>query len=190
MHKEIITLAGKLGSGKSSTAKRIAAALEYTHYSSGDFARAVARDHGMTITEWNTYAEAHPEMDHEVDAKNKEMARENKVVIDSRLAFHFIPESFKVFLDIDASVAAERIFKDLGQAHRSEEHQAESIDELTQDLIRRAESEVKRYQDLYNVHPHDHRHFDLIINTGLPENTLDHVVQLIITAYTEWLTKK
>ena len=183
MKKTIITIAGKVGSGKSSTAKKLAERLSYDHYSSGDFARAVAKKHDMTITQWNTHAEQYPELDHEVDNENKKMADKEHVVIDSRLAFHFIPESFKVFLDIDPSIAAERIYGDLDAAHRTEEHRAKSIEDMAHDLRVRSQSETKRYQELYNINHQDHEHFDLVIDTGLAENNLDAVVEQIYEAY-------
>lgn len=186
MKKTIITIAGKVGSGKSTTAKKLAQELGYEHYSSGDFARAVAKKHGMTITEWNKHAEEHPELDHEIDNENKKMAEKDDVVIDSRLAFHFIPESFKVFLTLDTRIAAERIYSDLDATHRQEEHRAQSIEEMAHDLDIRSASEVKRYQDLYNLNHQDLSHFDLVIDTGLSENTIEAVVQKIHTAYHAW----
>lgn len=189
MKKNIITIAGKLGSGKSSTAKKLAQVLGYEHYSSGDFARAVAKEHGMTITEWNTYAENKPELDHQIDDKNKEMAEKNNVVIDSRLAFHFIPDSFKVFLDIDSSIAAERVYGDLDADHRAEEDRADTLEEMARNIDERAQSEVKRYQDLYGLNHHDHNHFDLVINTGLPENDLEAVVNMIHKEFLKHVTR-
>jgi cytidylate kinase len=187
MKKTIITIAGKLGSGKSSTGKRLAQELGYEHRSTGDFARQIAKEHGFTITEWNKHAEQHPELDEQVDTKSKDMKNDNNVILDSRLAFHFIPDSFKVFLDIDSRVAAQRIYNDLDQGHRAEEHQAESIEDMVRDMDTRVQSEIKRYQELYGVNHHDHENFDLVINTGLPENNLENVVAQIKSAYEAWL---
>lgn len=88
MNKKIITIAGKLGSGKSSTAKRIAKELGYTHFSSGDFLRKVAESRGMTIKELMLAAEQDPQIDHDIDQVLKEKRKEENLVIDSRLAFH------------------------------------------------------------------------------------------------------
>ncbi|MEZ4103369.1 MAG: nucleoside monophosphate kinase [Candidatus Paceibacterota bacterium] len=44
MKKQIITIAGKPGSGKSTTAKRLSGELNYAHFSSGDFFRQVGLD--------------------------------------------------------------------------------------------------------------------------------------------------
>jgi cytidylate kinase len=187
--KTIITIAGKLGSGKSTTGKRLAQELGYEHRSTGDFARQIAKEHGFTITEWNQHAEKHPELDEQVDIKSKDMKDDSNVILDSRLAFHFIPDSFKVFLDIDAHVAAERIYNDLHKGDRAEEHQAESIDDMAQDMEARLQSEIKRYRELYGVNHHDHKNFDLVINTGLPENNLESVIDQIKTAYENWLSQ-
>lgn len=188
MKKKIITIAGDLGSGKSSTAKAVAKALEYTHYSTGDFARQIAADHGFTITEWNKYAEQNPDLDHQVDKKSQELRESDEVVLDSRIAFHFIPESFKVFLDIDPHVAAERVYSSLhADDARNVEFKAETVESMAQDMEMRLESEKKRYQTLYGVNHHDSKHFDLIIDTGKSENTLEKVIETVLERYRAWL---
>ncbi len=55
--KEIITICGSLGSGKSSTAKLVAQKLKYQHFSSGDFMRKIALERGITLNELNVQAE-------------------------------------------------------------------------------------------------------------------------------------
>lgn len=189
--KQIITIAGKLGSGKSSTAKAVAKRLGYTHYSTGDFAREVAKEHGLTITEWNQKAEENPELDHEVDKKTQSMRESNEIVIDSRIAFHWIPESFKVFLDIDDELAAQRIFKALKEKNpaRATELQAKSWEELVEDMRQRVESERKRYQELYGIDHMKPDNFDLILDTGDEKNDIHAVVTQLVTAYESWLQK-
>ena len=49
--KEIITIAGANGSGKSSTAKKLALQLKFKHFSSGDFMRQIARENNTTLEE-------------------------------------------------------------------------------------------------------------------------------------------
>ncbi|MEZ4200247.1 MAG: AAA family ATPase [Candidatus Paceibacterota bacterium] len=52
----IITLSGKPGSGKSSTADKVAELLGYTRYSSGNLVRKVAKKHGLSLAEFNKKA--------------------------------------------------------------------------------------------------------------------------------------
>src|ERR1035437_7748083 len=99
--KHIITIAGKLGSGKSSTAKMVSEILNYKHYSTGDFMRSIADQKGVPLGELNKIAETDPSIDKMLDDRNKEIGTMEDIVLDSRLGFYFIPESFKVFLELD-----------------------------------------------------------------------------------------
>ena len=106
MKKSIITLTGFPGSGKSSTADAVAEELHYTRFSSGDFMRAMAIKRGVTLDELQQIAKSDPTIDQEIDQAVRDKGDEENLVIDSRTAFHWIPESFKVFLKIDPHIAA------------------------------------------------------------------------------------
>src|SRR5512147_1904144 len=107
MKKHIVTLAGSPGSGKSSTAKAVAAALGFRHFSSGDIFRQLAAARGESIEAMNISAEAQRDIDLQVDHLLQEKYRtEEKLVIDSRMAWHWMPSSFKVFLLLDRGTAA------------------------------------------------------------------------------------
>ena len=188
--KKIITIAGKLGSGKSTTAKKIASMLGFTHFSSGDFLRTVATERGMTIKELIIAAESDPQIDYDIDELLKSKAHEENLVIDSRLAFHWIPGSFKVYLDIDPDIAAERMFFDLesNESRQQSEH-TKNIDEMKKNMVDRQESDIKRYQKLYGINHTDHHQFDLVINTGDPENNVETVVKKIVNGYLEHIKK-
>ncbi len=189
MKKSIITINGKNGSGKSSAGKRIAASLGYTHKSSGDFQRAGALRHGMGIAEYMVYAETHPEADQETDQMVRDCGNDEKLVLDSRLGFFWIPDSFKVYLDLDPDIAVDRILESMKNdplRSRSEDR-IDTPEELKAKIISRLERDTQRYKNLYNVDMSDMSHYDLVIDTGLPENNLDAVVSKIIIAYKEWL---
>ena len=184
MRKKIITIAGKLGSGKSSTAKKLAHVLNMEHFSSGDFLREVANKRNMSIKELMFTAESDPSIDYEIDDILRSKKDETNLVIDSRLAFHWIPESFKVYLEIDPEIAAKRMFYDLetNESRQKSEH-TKNIEEMKSEMIERHESDKRRYKKLYDIDHTDHSNFDLVIDTGLPENDLDTVVKKIISAY-------
>ena len=189
MKKRIITIAGKPGSGKSSAAKNVAEQLSYTHYSSGDFFRSVANERGVSVTELNKIAETDPQIDIDVDEKNRSLNNETELVVDSRTAFHWVPDSFKVYLDIDPDVAICRIMQDLAvNADRQKSEEAyKDLEEAKERMVTRYDSENKRYQDLYQLDPSQHANYDLVIDTGIPENNLEEVVQEIIDGYNAWL---
>ncbi len=85
--KHIITLSGKPGSGKSSTADKVAELLSYTRYSSGDMVRALIRRQGITLAEFNRRAASDHVMDQEIDEELRRLRDEQDIVIDSRLGF-------------------------------------------------------------------------------------------------------
>lgn len=187
--KRIITLAGNLGSGKSSTAKGLADILNYEHYSTGDFMRAIADEKGISLIELSSLAESDRSIDEELDNKNKEVGKKENVVIDSRLGFYFIPHSFKVFLKLDPEISAERILKDK-QTNSNRQNEANQDFDTKEGIMRnikiRQESERKRYQEMYGISDYtDSSNFDLIIDTSLLP--LEGVVDKIIEEYNYWL---
>lgn len=184
MKKKIITIAGAIGSGKSSTAKRVAEVLAYEHFSSGDFFRKIARDRGLSIEALNLTAEEQTDIDHEVDKLLQKIGEEkHHLVIDSRLAFHWIPQSFKVFLSLDRATAAERIYSHIKKEGRVSQT-ASSIEEVRANIDTRVESEQKRYMNLYTIDVADTSPFDMVIDTK--KNNLDEVVELVLNAYRAW----
>jgi len=186
MKSKIITIAGALGSGKSSTAKRIALKLGYRHFSSGDLFRAIAKERGLSIEEINKVAELESEIDHAVDERLREMGKESELVIDSRMAYHWMPDSFKVFLDLESHAAAERIFNHIKKEGRVSQ-EAESVEQLLRSTAERQASEKKRYWNLYQVDVEDLSPFDLVVDTGpVP---LEGVADIVVGKYKEWLAQ-
>lgn len=186
MQKRIITICGLPGSGKSSTAKGVAQTLGYKHFSSGDLFRAMAEERGISVEEINKRAELEKEIDHATDERLRQMADDDQLVIDSRMAWHWMPKSFKVFLNIDPKIAAERTFKHMREMGRMSQ-EGNSIEEVYKKTLTRVESETKRYQFLYGVDYTDESNFDLIINTA--EHPLDEVIKLVVLKYKESLER-
>src|SRR3989344_7224478 len=177
MRKRLITLSGLPGSGKSSTADRVAELLHYRRFSSGDFMRAIASKHNVTVDEVNRLAEDDAEIDHEVDDMVRKTGERDDIVIDSRLAFYWLPQSFKVFLKIDPKIAAERTFKAIKEVGRVRQ-EAESVEEVYEKLVERVESERKRYRALYDVDYTEVSEFDLVIDTA--QYSLEEVARRIV----------
>lgn len=184
--KHIITINGFPGSGKSSAAKGVAKKLGYEHFSSGDLYRKMAADRGLTVEELNYAAEKQKEIDFEVDKLITSLGSEkNNLVMDSRMGFHFIPDSFKVFLDLDPKTAAERTFAHIRNQGRESQSGASAQEVLEKTLKRRA-SEQKRYQSLYGVDINDTSQFDLVVDTA--RHNLDQVIEIVVDGYQKWLT--
>jgi cytidylate kinase len=185
MKKEIITICGGLGSGKSSTAKKVAEILGFQHFSSGDFFRQAGLELGLSINEINKRAETDPKIDEITDQKLRDMRDREKIVIDSRTAYHWIPESFKVYLDLPQEIAKVRILNSIKEdALRKQSEQVSSLEEVYEKMKERFESEQKRYWSLYKINNADKSNFDLIIDTN--KNNLEQVVDIIVTEYKKW----
>ncbi len=191
MKKQIITITGNLGAGKSTTGKAVASLLSYTHKSTGDFMRILAQERGVTLNELSIAAETDPSIDEILDNSNKELVSMENIVVDGRLAWFFIPESFKVFLKLKPEIAAERILKDTENKNRQNESgNFHTKDSILNAINFRLESERKRYKDLYDINDHqDETNYDCVIDTGLPENNIERVPQIIIEEYNKWLQK-
>ncbi len=183
--RHIITIGGLPGSGKSSAAVGVATALGYKHFSSGDLFRKMAAERGVSIEEMNIVAEQQKAIDEGVDAMLRAMGSEkNDVVIDSRMAFHWIPDSFKVFLQLDPKIAAERIFAQVSAGERIGQSAA-SLEKITERTLARIESEKTRYRALYGVDVTDLSQYDMVIDTATHD--LRSVIAMIVEVYGRWL---
>lgn len=187
MKKQIITIAGRPGSGKSTTAKTVAAKLGYEHFSSGDLFRAIGRERGLDVLQTNLTSEQNTEIDYLVDQRLRDIGKtEDLKVIDSRTAWHWIPNSFKVFLDLDLKSAAKRILDNTDKQRLSSENMTKDPAEYAKVLQARLDSEAKRYKALYDIDPYDMDNYDLVIDTA--QNNIEQVVELVLSGYEDWLT--
>jgi len=155
----IITISGKAGSGKSTVAKLVAKKLKMKHFSTGDFMREIAKEKGITLLELSKFAEKDEEVDKLLDKRQTEFGKkEDNFVIDSRLGFHFIPKSIKIFLKASLDVRAQRILKD--------KRGYNDVEKLKQEIIERENSENKRYSDYYQILDYsDSIYYHLVVDT-------------------------
>lgn len=184
--KRIITIAGRPGSGKSTTARAVAAELGYQHFSSGDLFRALGREQGVDVLQANLSAEQNAAIDRAVDQRLRDIGKsENQIVIDSRMAWHWMPHSFKVFLDLDLMSAAERILNNVDNVRLANENIPRQPAAYAEMLKNRLASEARRYHKLYQVNPYDLHNYELVIDTS--SFTVEQVRDLVIDGYHKWL---
>ncbi len=185
--KHIITISGKPGSGKSSTADKVAEMLGYTRHSSGDMVRNLLSREGVTLAEYNNRAKNDHALDEKVDEYLRNLRTKQDIVVDSRLGFYWIPESFKVYLDLDLQVATARIYKDaIDNKMRSKSGElVASLGDAARAVNERMNAEQQRFKDLYNVDPYNPAHFDLIIDTS--RHSPQTVALSVFDAYRRWL---
>lgn len=183
----IITISGSPGAGKSSTADRVAEMLGYTRYSSGDLVRKVVQKRNLTLAEYNERAAEDHSLDEAVDDELRKLRNYHDIIIDSRLGFYWIPESFKVFLDLDIEVASVRIFKDAvnNEARSGVGEFSDSLKAATDRVRERMETERQRFKNLYNVDPFNRSHFDLTVDTS--RHSPETVALTIFDHYRQWL---
>lgn len=185
--KHIITLSGKPGSGKSSTADKVAELLSYTRYSAGDIVRKILRQQKMSLEEFNRRAEIDHDIDHMIDEELRDLRDEKDIVVDSRLGFYWIPESFKVYLELDDDVAIARIYKDITEnAGRAGEASGGASIAAAQRMIQeRMNNERSRFMAMYGTDPYKNSNFDLIINTS--RHSPQTVALTVFDNYQKWL---
>jgi cytidylate kinase len=185
--KHIITISGKPGSGKSSTADRVAELLGYTRYSSGDVVRNTLSSMNLTLEEYNKRAATDHELDDRVDEALRNLRGKKDVIIDSRLGFYWIPESFKVYLDLDLELSTARIFKDAvtNKSRSGAGTSTTSLADVTRQVRDRMEGEQKRFKKLYGVDPYNANNFDFVIDTS--RQNVQSVAIAVFDAYREWL---
>lgn len=158
-----VTITGDIGSGKSTVAKLIAKKMGVPHLSSGDFARVLAKEKGLSLKEYSEKAEQQEDFDHKVDAFVKALGeKSDSFVLDSRLGWHFIPGSYKVYLKVDSKIGAKRIF----DQKRSDESE-ESLQMMLEETKKRRASEEKRYRKYYGVDLSDKKNYDVVIDTSM-----------------------
>lgn len=157
----VITISGQLGSGKSTIAQMISKKLGWMYYSTGMAQRTIAQKKGITTIELNRLAVMDPSIDAQIDAVFQNPPWGNKsCVVDSRLAFHFLPNSLKVCLLVDSKVAAERVL----EAKRSNE-QYSNVKEAQKYLEQRMDLEQAHFVKNYGLDITDLKQFDLVIDT-------------------------
>ena len=163
----IISIGGAPGAGKSTVARILAERLGYKRYSIGDVRREMARKRGMTLEEYNRLGETDPSTDTEVDEYQKKLAEtEDNFVIDGRTSWHFIPDSFKVYLTVDEREGAKRVFAELQKGdERNEGRNLTSVEAVLQSNRERIQSDKKRYAAYYGIDAYDTANYDLVIDT-------------------------
>lgn len=160
--KHIITLSGDIGGGKSSVATELQHLTGYDIIGTGKIQRAIAERRGLTTLELNKVSQTDKSVDDEIDSYVVELGQsKDRLIMDSRLAWHFIPSAFKVFLAVNPQVGAQRVF----DASRSDEDNPSIARTLKNNQHRQALEDM-RFRKLYTINFRDHGNYDLVIDTS------------------------
>jgi len=187
----IITITGYPGSGKSTLGKGIAKALQLKHYSAGDFLRQIAKEQGMSLLQIHKAMEKDRRIDYELDKRTAALGKQHdNFVIDGRVAWHFIPNSIKIFVKIDLKKAAERVFDDTcqGKAERCNEKENKSIEATVQNMQKRMQMNQARYKKLYGIDYLDENNYDIVVDTS--ETGIEETREKVLKKVKQYLSRK
>jgi len=164
----IVSISGAEGAGKSTIAKMLAAKLGWPRYYIGGIRREKARERGLTLAEYNKLGETDPSTDLEVDEYQKNLGEtQDNFIIEGRTSWHFIPQSFKIFLDVSFAEGAKRIFGALQKSdERNEGKNLQSEADVLKSIIARRACDKTRYAKYFNIDVYDLNNYDFVINTG------------------------
>jgi predicted cytidylate kinase len=174
----IVAVSGDVASGKSTVSRAVAEALGLRWMSTGDLQRKAAEQRGITTLELNRLAETDRSFDDAIDSMLKDLARADEpLVIDSRLAWHFIPQAIKVHLVVDLDVAADRA---VGRGKVAAEEYA-THREAVASVRERVRSERQRFSKLYNVDIGRLHNYDVVVDTSAAssDEIVEHVLDFV-----------
>ena len=170
-----ITIFGLAWSWTSTLWKMLSEKLGYTFMSTWNIMRSWAEEKWYTIYEFeDKVIKTDKTFDLKLDDKVKDFwVNNNNFIFESRLAWSFIPDSFKVFLHCDNSVRYDRI----------QSREGWFLNEIIDKTYKRETELVERYKEVYPniIFPPKKENFDLLIDwTNLsPEETLEKVLNII-----------
>lgn len=182
-----ITINGHLGSGKSTVCSLLTEQYGFKVFNTGSIQRQIANDLNISTLELNKKGITDFSVDYQIDNAIVEYAADHageSIIFDSRLAWHFVPESFKVRLTVDPEIAAERVF----QNRQSKEETYSSVQEALEKLTERQNTEAQRYQLIYNIDINDESNYDLIVDTSYLSPA--EVAKAIIDSYKQFLVQR
>ncbi len=153
-----ITITGIGGVGKGTITDILSKELKLQNFSGGNFFRQRARELGLTLYEFDQLVRKESKYDLELDKMQEKFGKENDdFILESRLGWYFIPDSFKIRLDCEEEERLRRLIErdglDREELRKKEQERLDAVNE--------------RYKKLYGIENwRDDKHFDLIVDTS------------------------
>jgi CMP/dCMP kinase len=155
-----MTVSGLPGSGTTTISRLLAEYYELELISSGEIFRKMAKDRGMTLSEFGNLAEKDPSIDLAIDKNQRDIIRsQDNIVLESRLAGHMasgVPNVLKIWIKAPLPVRVKRIQK---------REKSASFDEEFKKTVLREKSEALRYTNYYNIDIGDLSIYDIVIDS-------------------------
>lgn len=178
----IITITGKPCSGKSAVINYLVEKYGFEKVGCGQMFREIAMERGVDILELNRLKDT--SIDKMVDDKIVEIGNARKgdnIIFDSRTAWHFIPDSFKVFIDVNEDEQAKRL---LGSNRGIDDNVHISTEQAKKNLLERWNLENARYFEIYGFDNTDPSKFDFVIDNS--HLTIENTAEKIYEKYLEF----
>ena len=178
-----ITINGQLGSGKSEICKFFKREHGFDVFSTGRIQRERAQQQGISTLEMNKESGKNYSLDYIIDNATVEFAKEHQgedVIFDSRLAWHFVEDSFKIHLLVSPAEAGRRVFCNRVTA----EEKYSSQQDATNQLVERRRLEAERYLKVYNVVMNDYSNYNLVLDTT--SLSIKEVCDILYSEYEEF----
>lgn len=166
----IITIGGLAGSGTTTASKILSEMMGIPYISAGDIFRQMAREHEMDILEFSKYAEDDIDIDRQIDQRQADTAKNHEeLIVEGRLSAYFVDADLKVCFTAPLDVRAKRI----------SQRENKPLDIVKSEIVKRGESEAKRYREIHHIDIEDLDVYDLIINTNsfTPESIANIIQQ-------------
>ena len=175
-YERTLTIGGLPGTGTTTACRALSKATGLAHVYAGQRFRDLAQAKGMTLAEFSAYAEAHAEVDRELDAWQAEILAAGKpVILEGRmsgfLAYRDRRPAYKVWFTCDPYVRGRRLV----------EREGGDLEDMMERMQRRESSEHKRYLEFYGYDSHDLGVYDLVLETS--ELSRERVVEAILQGY-------
>ena len=173
-----ITIFGNPGTGKSTVGKLLASQLGLEFNSSGNMFRGMAAELGITVEELDVRSQHDSQYDNKLDKMVAEYGKtHDNFIFESRMAWHFIPDSIKLALVCEENEAARRVA----------EREGISQERAKENNSLRLATYAKRYPVHYpGVHyPPTAEDFDLTIDatTISPDEIVEQIIAFLKEKY-------
>ena len=142
--------------------------LGIPRYYMGQIFRDMAKERGLTLLEFRKICDADPSFDNKVDDYVVSLPKKQEdFIIESRTAWHFIPQSIKIYLKVDSRTAAERIFKGLSEKNNrgNEDANLDTLENIERSILQRRREDSERYFSLYGIEQDNEKNYDFVLDT-------------------------
>lgn len=185
--RNIITITGNIAGGKTAIVKILSKMLGMGTYSGSESFRRLAREHNMSVTEFNEYVRNYPEVDRQIDDATAEAIKDSdNIIVDARLGWYVEPESFKVYVKVNLDIASKRLVQDA--KNRGEEEKYIDEQDAKKAIVLREQFEAVRYMKEYGANISNKSNYDLVIDTT--HISLEEAADKIKEEYEKWQKKK